>query len=383
MKISFRIIARACLLAAACLFFVYCTPQVAPQAGSPRGAAASGHYACPPCGSPCDSAVYDHPGTCPVCGMPLVEEGAAAVARGSPKKSVAILVFDGAEIIDFTGPWEVFGGAGFDVFTVAATAAPVTTSMGMKIVPGHTFADAPAPDVLLVPGGGVAGARHSAATLDWVKDTSARAAQTLSVCNGAFILASAGLLDGLTATTTFHLLSDLAAEFPKTKVVSDRRFVDNGRIVTAAGLSSGIDGALHVVEKLKGRGAAEATALGLEYDWHPDGSFVRARLADRLIPDVDLDGAGTFTVDHTEGTTDHWEVAVRGTPSKTPAELMALFDGALTGKGKWRSVSSSPAGASYRFEDEAGAAWTGTLRIEARGGAREVVLTLTIGRSPS
>src|SRR5262249_27321862 len=143
---------------------------------------------------------------CPVCGMPLVEQGSKE-AQGSAGKPVAILVFDGAEIIDFTGPWEVFGAAGFDVYTVAATREPVTTAMGMKVVPRYTFADAPRAAILVVPGGTVKGARSSEATSRWVKEASAHAEQTMSVCNGAFILAGAGLLDGLTATTTDHLIS--------------------------------------------------------------------------------------------------------------------------------------------------------------------------------
>src|SRR5207245_8921403 len=112
----------------------------------------------------------------------------------------------------------------------------------------------------------------------------------MSVCNGAFILASAGLLDGLTATTTSGLIEKLRAEYPKTKVVDDRRFVDNGRIITAGGLSSGIDGALHVVSKMLGNGTAQAVALALEYDWRPGAGFARGALAARLIPDLDLAG---------------------------------------------------------------------------------------------
>src|SRR5262249_55059194 len=199
-------------------------------------------------------------GPCPGCGMALIEEEAAKALIQARKKA-AILIFDGVEIIDYTGPYEVFGASNFDVYTVAATPDPVTTAMGMKVVPKYTFADAPQPDVLVVPGGSVRAARQSAPTLKWVTDTTQHTAHTMSVCNGAFILASAGLLDGLTATTTYHLLGDLASDYPKVKVVDDRRFADNGKIITAAGLSSGIDGALHVVEKIYGPGRAQSVAL--------------------------------------------------------------------------------------------------------------------------
>jgi putative intracellular protease/amidase len=322
------------------------------------------HYVCTACGSACDLALYDHPGVCPQCGMPLVEKGLPA-AQQHKGKAVAILLFDNVEIIDFTGPWEVFGAAGFDVYTVAATTKPVTTAMGMTVVPRYAFANAPQPAVLIVPGGGVGAAQHDDATLRWVADTSGHTEQTLSVCNGAFILASAGLLDGLSATTTYHLLAQLHAKFPKVTVVSDRRYVDNGAIVTAAGLSSGIDGALHVVDKMLGRGAAQKAALGIEYDWHPDGSYVRARLADRVIPDVDLDAlGGHWAIERTEGTTDRWDVAVRGMSLKSAAEVLDAFDRSLVAKGHWQRVSSNASSRAWRFEDEEGKPWMGSLAVE-------------------
>ncbi len=240
--------------------------------------AQSKHWVCRPCGLPCDDAVYDQPGTCPKCGMPLVDQEAArAAARPRPK--VAILIFDGVEIIDYTGPWEIFGAADFEVFTVAERKQPVTTAMRMTVIPGYTFADAPRPDVLVVPGGGVKAARGSAPTLKWVKETSGLAAQTMSVCNGAFILASAGLLDGLTATTTAGNVARLRAEYPGIRVIDDKRWVDNGRIVTTAGLTAGIDGALHVVSKMLGNAIAEQVALSEEYDWKPETGLVRTATA--------------------------------------------------------------------------------------------------------
>jgi putative intracellular protease/amidase len=238
------------------------------------------HFVCSPCGLPCDDLVFDHPGTCPKCGMPLVDQETARrdrEAAAREQKKVAILIFDGVEIIDYTGPWEVFGAAGFEVYTVAATKEPVTTAMGMTVLPKYTFGDAPQADVLVVPGGGVKAAQGSAPTLKWVTDASARTALTMSVCNGAFILASAGLLDGLTATTTSGNIARLSAEYPKTKVVDDQRFVDNGRIITTAGLSAGIDGALHVVSRMLGPGMAQKVALVEEYDWHPDAAWKRGQ----------------------------------------------------------------------------------------------------------
>jgi len=319
--------------------------------------------------------------------MALVDRDSVKVApRPSPK--VAILVFNGVEIIDYTGPYEMFGAAGFDVYTVAATRDPVTTAMGMTVVPKYTFADAPLPDVLVVPGGGVRGARDSAPTRDWLRATSARTTHTMSVCNGAFILASAGMLDGLTATTTSHNIEKLRAEFPKIKVVSDQRVVDNGRIVTTAGLSAGIDGALHVISRMLGPGTAQAVALGEEYDWRPKSGFVRAALADRLIPDLPMDTVDDWSYVRTEGGADRWEVVVRMSSALGASDLMAKFGGALASRGKWTSDPNAPAGSAtrassrWRFHDADGRRWKGDFLIErAPGETRALIATLSIARA--
>jgi len=349
------------------------------------------HYVCDPCGSPCDEIVYDHPGTCPKCGMPLVDQEAANHARESAartQKKVAILIFDGVEIIDYTGPWEVFGAAGFDVYTVAGSKEPVTTAMGMTVLPKYTFADAPQPDVLVVPGGGVKAARDDTATLKWVTDATARTAHTMSVCNGAFILASAGLLDGLTATTTSGNIARLKAEYPKTKVVDDQRFVDNGRIITTAGLSAGIDGALHLVSRMLGQGMAQKVALAEEYDWHPRAAFARAALADRLIPEVDMDALGTWTVLSTEGSRNRWEMVLQGRSDLTVAEVMDRIGRDLTTKGKWTSVtaaatrSSSKRTSQWKLTGRDGKPWTGTLTIQASPAeGSQYTAKLTIARA--
>lgn len=352
-------------------------------------------YVCAPCGMDCDKGVYDKPGTCPVCGSPLVEKGeAAAMTSAQPK--VAILVFNGVEIIDYTGPYEIFGAAGFDVFTVAATREPVSTAFGMKVVPKFTFADAPHADILLVPGGGVKGPRESAPTLEWIRKTSAGAKQTLSVCNGAFILASAGLLDGLTATTTAPRISELAEAYPKIKVAYDQRYVDNGKIITAGGLTSGIDGALHVVSKLLGPATAQQVALVEEYDWHETGGFVRAALADMLIPKIDLSKMGTWEVSRTEGGIDNWEIAAHGTSDLSADELLDRIGQELATKGHWSGVgaesdktatSSEPATARsgrWTFHGRDGKPWSATLRVEPPAGAgHEYTTKLTITREPA
>lgn len=203
----------------------------------------------------------------------VLERGDAAPApavaeRGGPRQ-VAILVYEGVELLDFAGPGEVFAASGrraFEVYTVGETAAPVLSQRFVTVTPRYSIAEAPRPDVLVVPGGD-AGNLMSAPMLAWIRATAKDAEVVLSVCNGALVLAEAGLLDGLGATTHHGSLDSLRRMAPTATVHADRRFVDNGRVVTAAGVSAGIDAALHVVRRLAGDDAARRTARYMEYDW--------------------------------------------------------------------------------------------------------------------
>ena len=206
-------------------------------------------------------------------------EDCLAAAKASPdeidkphisKHTVAILLFPGAEIIDYAGPWEVFGGAGFDVFTVAANAGSFRSSMGQMLTPDYTFENCPPAEILLLPGGAVPRLAKDDPTLKWIQQKSQQSTYTMSVCNGAFWLADAGLLDGKSATTIHHAIPKLASQFPNVKVVSERRFVDNGTIITTAGLAAGIDGAFHMVQRILGEATARQVATGMEYNWQPE-----------------------------------------------------------------------------------------------------------------
>jgi len=346
-------------------------------------ATAAKRWVCPPCAQSCDEKTFDAAGVCPQCGMALVD--ASTLPAPEPTKKVAILLFNGVEIIDSMGPYEVFGATGYDVYTVAATKDPVTSAMGMTLVPKWTFADAPVPDVLVVPGGGIGNALHSDATTQYVKETSAKAKLTMSVCNGAFILANAGLLDGLSATTTAHNIPKLAAQYPKVKVVSDQRYVDNGRIITTGGLSAGIDGAIHVVERLDGQGAAQQVALGEEYDWKGGHGFARAAMADQEIPRVDMDKIGRWEVTQTEGGTDHWHFVIQGSCDMSASQLSDYIGKALT-DAKWKSAdqaaTTTPAGSRWSFTGRDGKPWNGTLHIEpVPGNAKRFTASLELQRA--
>lgn len=232
-------------------------------------------YVCPPCDMECDKKHFDKPGTCDHCGMQLVKKSSIKA-----RKKVAILLFEGVQIIDFTGPYEIFGQARYEVYTVSKTGKMINTAMNMKVQPTYSFDNAPQPDILVIPGGNFVASSRDKNTISWIKKIEQGTEHLMSVCNGAFILAKTNLLEGKTATTFYAQIPQLRKNYPKTKVVSDQRFVDNGKIITSAGLSAGIEAALHLVAKDKGLGAAQQIALHIEYLWEPDKKMARADYAD-------------------------------------------------------------------------------------------------------
>jgi len=361
---------------------------------APAARADAKHYVCTACNLPCDAKVFDKPGTCPDCGMALVEQGSAAAAPATDtRRKVAVLVFNGVEVIDSMGPYELFGAAGYNVYTVGETKEPVTSAMGMTMVPKYTFADAPRPDVLVVPGGGVRGAQNNAALLKYVVDVTGTTQHTMSVCNGSFILASAGLLDGLTATSTYGNVLRLHEQFPKVKVVGDQRFVDNGKIITTAGLSAGMDGALHVIAKLDGEERARQVALGEEYHWEPGGGYVRPAMADRFIPSIDVEKEAGSTADwkvvSSTGDAAHWDITVRGASQQTAEQLLGNFGRALEQQARWTAAPATavaakggPSSRSWSFQDLDGRTWRGTLTVApVTGAAGEYTAHLVVAKS--
>ena len=232
-------------------------------------------YVCPPCDMECDKKHFNKPGNCDHCGMQLVKKVSI-----KPRKKVAILLFEGVQIIDFTGPYEIFGQARYEVYTVSKKGKMINTAMNMKVQPTYNFGNAPQPDILVIPGGNVGASSRDKATISWIKKIERGTEHLMSVCNGAFILAETNLLEGKTATTFYAQIPQLRKNYPKTKVVSDQRFVDNGKVITSAGLSAGIEAALHVVAKEKGLGAAQRIALHIEYLWEPNKKMARADYAD-------------------------------------------------------------------------------------------------------
>jgi transcriptional regulator GlxA family with amidase domain len=193
-------------------------------------------------------------------------------------RNVAILIFDEVEVLDFCGPFEVFSVTGrrdnlnpFNVYTVAEKGQPILARNHLSVNPGYTIKDCPQPDILVVPGGlGTRKEMHNSILIDWIRSSSQKAELILSVCTGALLLAKAGLLEGLAATTHHGAIELLEKVAPHTTIQANKRIVDNGRIIVSAGISAGIDMSLYVVAKLLGKEQALETAQYMEYDWNPD-----------------------------------------------------------------------------------------------------------------
>lgn len=193
-------------------------------------------------------------------------------------RNVAILLFDEVEVLDFAGPFEIFSVAGrrshgeppFNVYTVGEKAGPVSARNKLIVTPHYTIDDCPPPDIIVIPGGyGSRAAMYNPAILAWVKRQHELTELTLSVCTGALVLATAGLLEGMQSTTHYSCYDLLAKIAPNTDVVRGVRYVDNGKVITSAGVQAGMDMALHVVARLLGADVAGETARYIEYDWQP------------------------------------------------------------------------------------------------------------------
>jgi len=193
-------------------------------------------------------------------------------------RNVAIMIFNEVEVLDFAGPFEVFGVARdirdttqplFNVYTIAERMEPIIARNGLSVNPHYTLDNCPKPDIYLIPGGrGTRTAMHNTVLTGWIANQASKVEQILSVCTGALMLGKAGLLHGLSATTYHTSFEELAAVSPTTNLMRQSRWVDNGKIVTSAGVSAGIDMALYVVGKLYGVEQARWTARYMEYNWN-------------------------------------------------------------------------------------------------------------------
>ncbi len=188
-------------------------------------------------------------------------------------------MYEGVEELDFRGPFEVMKSAAlmrsqreqkpdWQVFTVAEETPLLKTNGELLIKPHYSFHDHPHIDCLIIPGGATNRLMEKHAVIEWVRKVSQQTQLNTSVCTGAFLLGLAGLLDGHDVTTHWGSLDSLAERFPRATVRRDVRWVDVGNLITAAGISAGIDMSLHLVERLAGRELAEAVAHYMEYRWN-------------------------------------------------------------------------------------------------------------------
>jgi len=189
--------------------------------------------------------------------------------------NIGIYIYENAEVLDFSGPFEVFSTAtrltnsesSFNVFLVAEENRPVNARGGYSLNPHYDFSAHPEIDILIVVGGIHTEELTKANVVSWVAATSEKARVVASVCTGAFILAQAGLLENLEVTTHWENIEELRESYPNINVVDSCRWVDEGKFVSSGGISAGIDMSLHLVSRLAGLELAEKTARQMEFEW--------------------------------------------------------------------------------------------------------------------
>jgi len=218
--------------------------------------------------------------------LAIPQQGQIVIRPLTPPKNkqinVAVVVGDSATVIDFTGPWEVFQDTmlgdmenmvmPFNPYLVSDKVLPLDATDDLRIVPRYTYANAPAPHIVVV---GAQGGR-SATKLAWLREQEQQADVVMSVCTGAFVLGAAGMLDGKLATTHHEFYDKFAATYPRAHLVRGPRFVENEKVSCAGGLTSGIELALHVVERYYGREIADRTAYYMEYTRSPKRPALQA-----------------------------------------------------------------------------------------------------------
>jgi putative intracellular protease/amidase len=278
-----------------------------------------------------------------------------------PKKTVvAILMFDGVQIIDYAAPYEVFSQAGYTIYTVSRDGQAVKASQGLRSQVDHSYASAPQADIVVVPGGDVHTIERDEATLAWLRKQAPGADHVMSVCTGSFILGRSGLLDGASATTFHRAFDDMQKEFPKVKIVRDQRWVDAGKVVTSSGLASGIDTSLHVVAEMRGLKVARSVAMNLEYDWNPQAGFVRGKFADRnfRLPSTLNIPEGTRVDEMTSiGDTQNWEVVYLVESPLSPEKFFDILEAQAKLDASFEVTSPAPHQLGWEYDSPFGGRW--------------------------
>lgn len=187
--------------------------------------------------------------------------------------NIGIYIYDQAEVLDFSGPFEVFstakrlGAESLNIFLVSESSKPVVARGGFKVLPDYSLQDHPPIDLLVVVGGVYTDEMCKPNIMAWLASVVPLASEVASVCTGVFLLAQAGLINNLTVTTHWEDIPDLATQFPDLNVVNNQRWVTSGNLTTSGGISAGIDMSLHLVSKHYGHQFADTVARQMEYNW--------------------------------------------------------------------------------------------------------------------
>ena len=188
--------------------------------------------------------------------------------------NIGIYIYDNAEVLDFSGPFEVLStakrltGNNWNISLIAESESIVTARGGFPVSPHYCFENHPSLDILIVVGGVHTEELKKTKVINWIAKTSALTEKTVSVCTGAFLLAEANLLNGLSVTTHWEDIDDLKLNYPKLTVLENKRWVSDGKYITSGGISAGIDMSLYLVSQLSSMKVAEDTAIQMEYNWH-------------------------------------------------------------------------------------------------------------------
>lgn len=191
--------------------------------------------------------------------------------------NIGIYIYDNAEVLDFSGPFEVFstakrlGADDWNVLLISESGQAVTARGGYRVDVDHSITHHPPLDLLLVVGGVHTEELGKPRVIEWIRGQGARVPRVASVCTGAFLLAEAGLLDGCTVTTHWEDIPELERRYPSLMVLGDQRWVVSGKFVTSGGISAGIDMSLYLVSQLASQELAERTARQMEYRWEGEG----------------------------------------------------------------------------------------------------------------
>ena len=299
-------------------------------------------YSCPPCGCPHDGQYFSEMGQCPSCQMSL-QAGIQGLERSNSVKRprVGIFLFSRADVMDVSGPLSVFEHAGFQIVTFARSNDVVRVGMNLELKPDFTLENLPSVDILVLPGGGLAESDPgNEQIVQFIKERYEETDILFSVCSGAFFLGEAGLLDSQTATTFASLIPMLTQNYPKAVVRNDVKYTDNEKVITSAGLSSGIDAAFHVVSRYYGVGRAQDIANHMEYPWKRANDYARSQLADNYLGGI-KGIVSLFTTEYYEsyGDNNYWELRYTLTRQMPSEKILSLLVKELDKQSNWTTQS--------------------------------------------